>query len=70
MPWGHIDLSEMRAFISAFAQSGGIARNPLVEDQARSADDIQAAVVPLAVSSRLVAANPSACLRSSGSNSG
>jgi hypothetical protein len=61
----HPNLTDMRAFVIAVAQKKGcITRNTLVKYDAAVSDAAQAAVVSRAVSSRLAAANASACCRS------
>jgi hypothetical protein len=61
---GHSDL----AYVGAVVAERRVSRNSLVEDEAHSA--AQAALVSVALSSRLAAANANACWTSSGSNSG
>src|SRR5665811_992789 len=58
----HPDFPDMNTFIAEAAQaSRGVSRNSLVQDQAHGRAASQAALLSAALSSRLAAANASAC---------
>lgn len=67
----HSDFTHMGTFISDIAQTArGITRDSLIEQEAENRLPNHAASLSVARSSRLAAANASACRTSSGSSSG